>query len=378
MRNKALPLLAAAASALLAGCSPGQTEPDNAQAPVANVGLTPDQLRHIHLYTVTASAFTRTVKAPGTVDYDNDQSTTVVSPYGGAVVRLLVSLGQRVGKGQPVAIVQSADYAAAAGAVRKAAVTASNARRVAAADRDLAAHDGIAARESAQAQTDAASAEADRDAARQTLAATGTDPGTIRAIEAGRLSARAGAVIRAPIAGTVVDRPVTPGQLLQGGTTPVVTIANLSRVWVLAQVPNSDVAAIGPRSPATVDAGPGVGTFHGVVDNISASVDPNSRAVIARIVLDNPGALLKRQMYVDVSIRAATEMSGLVVPVSAVLRDDENLPFVYLALPGGKFARRHVTLGDRDGLNYQIRDGLAVGDKVVTDGAIFLQFMQNQ
>ena len=66
------------------------------------------------------------------------------------------------------------------------------------------------------------------------------------------------------------------------------------------------------------------------------------------------------------------------MPVSAVLRDDENLPFVYLALPGGKFARRHVTLGDRDGLNYQIRDGLAVGDRVVTDGALFLQFMQNQ
>jgi cobalt-zinc-cadmium efflux system membrane fusion protein len=376
MRNNPLPLLAAAASALLAGCSPGQTEPDNAQAPVANVGLTPDQLRHIHLYTVTTSAFTRTIKAPGTVDYDNDQSTTLVSPYSGAVVRLLVALGQRVGRGQPVAIVQSADYAAAAGAYRKAAVTANNARRVAAADRDLAAHDGIAARESAQAQTDAASAEADRVTAQQALAASGADPGAIRAIGAGRIPA--GAVIRAPIAGTVVDRPVTPGQLLQGGTTPVVTIANLSRVWVLAQVPNSDVAAIGPRSPATIDAGPGVGTFHGVVDNISASVDPNSRAVIARIVLDNPGALLKRQMYVDVSIRAATENSGLIVPVSAVLRDDENLPFVYLALPGGKFARRHVTLGDRDGLYYQIRDGLAVGDRVVTDGAIFLQFMQNQ
>ncbi|MEA3061606.1 MAG: rane fusion protein heavy metal efflux system [Sphingomonadales bacterium] len=375
MRNKTL-LLAAAASALLAGCSAATSQPDNAQAPVANVTLTRDQLRHIHLYTVTASAFTRTIKAPGTVDYDNDQSTTVVSPFNGPVTRLLVSLGQHVAKGQPIAIVQSADYAAAAGAYRKAVVTASNARRIAAADRDLAAHDGIAAREAAQAQTDAASAEADRAAALQALAASGADPGTIGAIGAGRVSA--GAVIRAPIAGMVVDRPITPGQLLQGGTTPVVTIANLSRVWVLAEVPNSDVAAIGPRSPATIDAGPGIGTFHGVVDNISASVDPNSRAVIARIVLANPGALLKRQMYVDVSIRSPQQTTGVVVPVSAVLRDDENLPFVYLALPGGSFARRHVTLGDRDGLVYQIRDGLAVGDRVVTDGALFLQFMQNQ
>jgi cobalt-zinc-cadmium efflux system membrane fusion protein len=375
MRNKTL-LLAATASALLAGCSAATSQPDNAQAPVANVTLTRDQLRHIHLYTVTASAFTRTIKAPGTVDYDNDQSTTVVSPFNGPVTRLLVALGQRVAKGQPIAIVQSADYAASAGAYRKAVVTANNARRIAAADRDLAAHDGIAAREAAQAQTDAASAEADRAAALHALTASGVDSGTIRAIEAGRISS--GAVIRAPIAGMVVDRPVALGQLLQGGTTPVVTIANLSRVWVLAEIPNSDVAAIGPRSPATIDAGPGIGTFHGVVDNISASVDPNSRAVIARIVLANPGTLLKRQMYVDVSIRSPQQTTGVVVPVSAVLRDDENLPFVYLALPGASFARRHVTLGDRDGLVYQISDGLAVGDRVVTDGALFLQFMQNQ
>jgi cobalt-zinc-cadmium efflux system membrane fusion protein len=376
MRNKIL-LVAAAASALLAGCSAGNSEPsDNAQAPVANVTLTRDQLRHIHLYTVTGSAFTRTIKAPGTVDYDNDQSTTVLSPFNGPVTRLLVALGQHVAKGQPIAIVQSADYASAAGAYRKAVVTAHNARRIAAADRDLAAHDGIAAREAAQAQTDAASAEADRAAALHALTASGVDPGTIRAIEAGRISS--GAVIRAPIGGMVVDKPVTLGQLLQGGTTPIVTIANLSRVWVLAEIPSSDVAGIGPRSPATVDAGPGIGTFHGVVDHISASLDPNSRAVIARIVLDNPGTLLKRQMYVDVSIRSPQQTTGVVVPVSAVLRDDENLPFVYLALPGGSFARRHVTLGDRDGLVYQIRDGLAVGDRVVTDGALFLQFMQNQ
>jgi cobalt-zinc-cadmium efflux system membrane fusion protein len=64
--------------------------------------------------------------------------------------------------------------------------------------------------------------------------------------------------------------------------------------------------------------------------------------------------------------------------VSAVLHDDENLPFVYLALPDGSFARRHVTLGDRDGQRYQIVAGLAAGDKVVVDGAIFLQFMQSQ
>jgi cobalt-zinc-cadmium efflux system membrane fusion protein len=379
MRNKAL-LLATAAAALLAGCSSGGGGggSDDAQAQVGNVGLTPAQRQHIHLYTVAPSAFGRTIKAPGTVDYDNDQATTVVSPFNGPVTRMLVSLGQRVAKGQPLAIVQSADYASAIGAYRKALVTARNARQLAAADRDLAAHNGISQREAAQAQTDAASAEADRVAAQQALVALDVDPGTIRGVAAGRSPAGAGAVIRAPIAGTVVDRPVTPGQLLQGGTTPVITVANLSRVWVLAQVPNSDVAAVGRGDPAVVDAGPGIGTFHGVIDNISASVDPNSRAVIARVVLANPGALLKRQMYVDVSIHSTRQTTGLMVPVSAVLRDDENLPFVYVALPNGSFARRHVTLGDRDGNLYAVSEGLAAGDRVVSDGAIFLQFMQNQ
>ncbi|MEA2998394.1 MAG: rane fusion protein heavy metal efflux system [Sphingomonadales bacterium] len=368
MRNKQ-PLFTLAAVLLLAGCSSGKGETDSAPAPiVANVRLTAAQRAHIRIETVAAGTFSRTITAPGTVDYDNDQATIVMSPFNGPVTRMLVSLGQHVARGQPLALVESADYAAAIGAYRKAVVTAANARKVAAADRDLAAHNGISQREAAQAQTDAASAAADRDAARQALIALGGDP---RALHTA-------AIIRAPIAGTIVDRPVTPGQLLQAGTTPVITVANLSRVWVLAQVPNSDVASVSLHDPAQVDAGPGIGVFHGIIDNISASVDPNSRAVIARIVLANPGALLKRQMYVDVSIKSARMATGLEVPVSAVLHDDENLPFVYLALPDGSFARRHVTLGDRDGERYEISAGLAAGEKVVVDGAIFLQFMQSQ
>ncbi|MDB5691061.1 MAG: family efflux transporter, subunit [Alphaproteobacteria bacterium] len=372
MRNKKAVLAAAAAALLLAGCSSRNDDSYDAQAPAGNVKLTDAQRRHIRIYTIVPSTFSRTVVAPGTVDFDNDQATAVVSPFTGPVTRLLVSIGQHVAKGQPLALVQSGDYAAAVGAYRKALAAAANARKLAAVDRDLAAHDGISQREAAQAQVDAAGAAADRDAALQALTAmNGGVPGA-------RIARDGGAIIRAPIAGTIVDRPATPGQLLQAGTTPLFTVANLSRVWVLAQVASSDVVAIAPHDPAEVDAGAGIGSFHGIVDNISASVDPNSRAVIARIVLANPGALLKRQMYVDVSIKSARAMTGLMVPVSAVLRDDQNLPFVYLALPDGRFARRHVTLGYRDGDRYDATEGLAAGDRVVVDGAIFLQFMQNQ
>ena len=370
-------LATALAFALLAGCSSSPDDSSSATAPVANVRLTQAQRSHIQLYTVVPVGYRQTIEAPGTVDFDNDQATAVVSPFTGPVVRIFVAVGQHVAQGQPLALVQSADYATAIGAYRKAVVTAANARRLAEADRDLAAHNGISEREAAQAQTDAASADADRDAALQALNAMGVDRGTIRSALAGRSAAGVG-VIRAPVSGTIVDKQVTPGQLLQAGSSPAFTVANLSQVWVLAQIAPSDLASVGVNDAAQIDPGNGTGPFRGTVQNIAASVDPNTRAVVTRIVAPNPGDLLKKAMYVGVSIESGRVTTGLLVPVSAVLRDDQNLPFLYLALPDGSFARRHVALGHRDTRNYDVTSGLASGDRIVANGAIFLQFMQSQ
>jgi cobalt-zinc-cadmium efflux system membrane fusion protein len=367
----------AIALALLAGCS-SSDENNNAAPVVANVRLTKAQRAHIQLYTVVPTGFRQTVEAPATVDFDNDQATAVVSPFTGPVTRILVALGQPVTKGQPLALVQSADYATAIGAYRKAAVTAANARRLANADKDLAAHNGISEREAVQAQTDAASAEADRDAALQTLISLGVDRRTVAKALAGSPTAGAVGVIRAPVSGIVADKQITPGQLLQAGSTAAFTVANLSQVWVLAQIAPSDLSSVNLNDSAQIDPGNGTGPFHGFVQNISPSVDPNTRAVVARIVAPNPGDLLKKQMYVHVAIQSGHVSTGILVPVSAVLRDDENLPFVYIALPDGSFARRHVTLGYRDSQNYDVTSGLQSGDRVVANGAIFLQFMQSQ
>ncbi|HWI88745.1 MAG TPA: efflux RND transporter periplasmic adaptor subunit [Sphingomicrobium sp.] len=381
MRDKRLPLRAAAAAlalVLLAGCSSSPAEYSGAGSGVANVRLTKAQRSHVQLYTVVPVGYREHIEAPGTVDFDNDQSTSVVSPFTGPVVRTLVALGQPVAKGQPLALVQSADYATAIGAYRKAVVTAANARRLAQADRDLAAHNGISQREAAQAQTDAASAEADRQAALQTLLSLGVDRGTVARALAGNPSAGVAGVIRAPVSGIIVEKQITPGQLLQAGSTPAFTVANLSQMWVLAQISPSDLSGVGLHDAVTIDPGNGTGPFHGMVDNVSAAVDPNTRAVVARIVAPNPGDLLKKQMYVHVSIESGRVSTGLLVPVSAVLRDDENLPFVYVALPDGSFARRHVTLGYRDSRNYDVTSGLQSGDRIVANGALFLQFMQSQ
>jgi cobalt-zinc-cadmium efflux system membrane fusion protein len=378
--RRSLARLAAAliAAATIAGCSSKNDETEDVSGTPSNVRLTKAQLSHVRLYSVVPVGYRERIEAPGTVDFDNDQSTSVVSPFTGPVTRTLVALGQHVAKGQPLALVQSADYASAIGAYRKAVVAARNARKLAQADRDLAAHNGISAREAAQAETDAASAEADREAALQTLISLNVDQGTIAAVQAGRSATGPGGIIRAPVSGVIVEKQITPGQLLQAGSTPAFTVANLSRVWVLAQISSSDLGGIALHDPADIDPGNGTGIFHGVVDNISATVDPNTRTVVARIVAPNPGDFLKKQMYVDVAIESGRVSMGLLVPVSAVLRDDQNLPFVYLALPDGTFARRHVTLGYRDRQNLNVTSGLQSGDRIVADGALFLQFMQSQ
>ncbi|MEP6483312.1 MAG: efflux RND transporter periplasmic adaptor subunit [Rudaea sp.] len=364
---------------LLGACSSeNNSPPPAANTAPANFTLTPAQRQHIHLYTVATTPYHKVVDATGVVDFDNDQATSVLAPFSGPVSRLLVAPGDRVKKGDPLAAVESPDFATTVGAYRKALSTARTNRKLAEIDKDLVQHSGIAQKEATQAESDAANAEADRDAALQALVAMKLDPQAIKDIEAGKTPTHVDGTIRAPIAGTVVEKLITPGQLLQAGTTPCFTIADLSRVWVMAQVFGSNLESVALGDEADIVTGIGANKFSGKVDNIAALVDPATRSVAVRIVVDNPGDFLKKQMYVHVLIHDHRESSGLLVPVSAILRDDENLPFVYIVKPDNSFARQHVTLGYRYDDRYDITDGLQPGQQIVVDGAIFMQFMQNQ
>jgi cobalt-zinc-cadmium efflux system membrane fusion protein len=367
------------AAAWLAGCS-GKAEETRPAAPadLANVHLSDAQRGHIQIFEVQSAAFHRTIETTGVVDFDNDQATSVLAPFSGPVSRVLVALGQQVKKGDALASVDSPDFAAAISAYQKALATAQTNRKLADLDQDLLSHNGVAQREATQAETDAANAEADRDSALQELVSLQVPTATIKEIQAGHKVARVEGMIRAPVAGTVVERLVSPGLLLDGGTTPCFTVANLSRVWVMAQIFGADLAAVSVGDAAEVNTGVGSKPFSGKVDNIAAQVNSDTRAVAVRVVVENPGDLLKKQMYVRVRVQAREESHGLLIPVSAIMRDDENLPFVYQQQADGSLMRRHVTLGGRTGDSYDIAEGLSAGDKVVVDGALFLQFMQNQ
>ncbi len=195
---------------------------------------------------------------------------------------------------------------------------------------------------------------------------------------ANRPVAGGGGAIRSPLAGTVVERLITPGQLLQAGTTPCFTVADLSTVWVMANIFETDLPFVAPGDRAEITAGAGGAPLAGRVDYISAIVDPTTRAIPVRIVAANPSGVLKRDLYVRVAIQSSRESRGLLVPVSAVLRDDENLPFVFVASPDGTFARHRVQTGPRVGDRQEITAGLAAGERIVADGGLFLQVAENQ
>jgi cobalt-zinc-cadmium efflux system membrane fusion protein len=344
----------------------------------SNVTLTAAQRQRIHLHTVASSKFHKSIETTGTVDFDNDQATAVLAPIGGPVSQLLVSVSQHVKTNEPLAVVDSPDFAAAIGAYRKAIIVAKTARQIADLDKQLLQHRAIAQRDSDQAEMNAVSAEADRDAALLALISLRTDPQALKAIQEGKPTPSVEAMIRSPVDGTVVEKLITPGQLLQAGTTPCFTVADLSRVWVMANLFGSDLTEVSLGDSAQAVPGIGSETFSGTVDKISALVNPDTRSVAVRVVANNPGEFLKKGMYVRVVIQARRESSGLLLPASAILRSDENLPFVYLSQTDDSFARRSVTLGYRVGDQYDITAGIAAGDKVVVEGGLFVQFVQNQ
>ena len=186
------------------------------------------------LYTVQPSRFHRTLETTGVVDFDNDQATSVLAPFSGPVSRLLVSLGAQVKAGSPLAVVDSPDFATAISAYRKALTTAQTSRRLADLDKDLLEHNGVSQREQAQAETDAVSAEADRDAALQELISLKVAPQTIGDIRDGRQVAHTEATIRSPIAGQW-SRDSSP-RTTRGGQHALLHGCRPPRVWVLAQL----------------------------------------------------------------------------------------------------------------------------------------------
>jgi len=378
--TRILPVTILAAALSLMGCSsrPGAStsqmtsytasEPKSETAELFNVPK--DQMAHVQVTPVVKTQLPRVLRLTGSVAYNALATTPVFSAVGGPVREILVTPGDIVHAGQTLLTVNSPDYSLARSAYLKAREALQLADKSYKRAVDLYAHKAIAERDLQQAETDRAAAQADVESTADALRALGVADPDAQV----KLATTLQIPLLAPVSGEIVERLVGPGQLLQAGATQCFTISDVTTVWVLVNVYQSAMGSvhIGDTADITTDAYPGV--FHGRISYAAPALDPNTRTLQERIVTDNPGNKLKKDMYVTALVHSGAIADALVVPDAAVLRDTENQPFVYVETGANQFARRLITLGDSINGRTQVTSGLKEGERVVGDGSLFLQF----
>jgi cobalt-zinc-cadmium efflux system membrane fusion protein len=333
-----------------------------------------DQLTHVQVVAVEKAALPRVLRLTGAVAYNAFKTTPVFAAIGGPVREILVTPGEDVHAGQPLLTVNSPDYSAARSAYLKARSAFLLADKFYTRAQDLFSHGAIAEADFQTAESTRIQAQADLQASEDALRVLGiTD---VESLEKNAPKTTSQVPVLAPVGGEVVERLVGPGQLLQAGTTQVFTISDMSTVWVLVNVYQGDVAYVRSGDSVNISTDSYPDTFHGRISYIAPALDPNTRTLQARIVTENPGDKLKKDMYVTATVSAGAIANALTVPDAAVLRDSENQPFVYVqsSTKQNEFARRLVQLGDSHGGRSQITSGVKEGERVVGDGSLFLQF----
>ena len=369
------PLLALLA---MAGChsndnASGMTSFSSKTTPLATPQLftiPADQMSHVQLVTMTPGTITNTLRLTGAVAYNAFKTTPVITQVGGPVSRIMVVPGDHVQKNQPMLEVSSPDYAQLLDGYLKAADSFRLADKLYQRAQGLYAHNAIALQDLEQAESNRIQAKADLNAAEEGMRILGIK----NPEDLAKAPSSAQIPVLAPIAGEVVERLVSPGQVVQAGQTQAFTITDLSTVWVLANVYQADLKYVKNGEDVVVQTDAFPDSFHGKISYVSPAVDPNTRTLQARIAVQNSGEKLKRDMYCTVTVTAGVLKDALAVPNAAVLRDDNNQPFVYALTGDNQFGRREVVLGEMQGNESQIVKGISAGDKVVGNGSLFLQF----
>jgi cobalt-zinc-cadmium efflux system membrane fusion protein len=364
-------------AAACGGASSATSEtPAAAVAASANGAFTvPEAQRaHVEIATARLTDFPTTIRTTGTVDWDNDHTTQAITQVNGPITRIVADLGTHVKAGDPLLYVASPDIATAISTYRKAKNRNDQAQRTLDRNKDLFAHKAIAQRDLDDSQADFNDAATDLQTALQSLKILGVTDGDIKDAEAQSGAVRAELPMRSPIDGVVVQKMVFPGQFIQAGTTQAFTISDNSTVWVQAHLFDRDVSAVAVGDSAEIRNTAFPDVFHGKVTSVGQLLDPATRTTLVRIVTANPKGILKKDLFVDVSIAGPIRHKVLVVPTTAVLYDEQNLPFVYVDIGQGRFEQRTVTIGVQQGTETEITSGLKADDRVVGQGSLFLQF----
>jgi cobalt-zinc-cadmium efflux system membrane fusion protein len=325
----------------------------------------------------------------GKISINEDRATPIYPPYAGRVTRLLARPGDAVKAGEPLFYIEAADMVQAQNDFLAAVAGLNRARsRVtiteiiekqnrtlyqtkAAPLRDL----QTAEADLAQARADLRTAEAALEAARNRLSILGKTDAEITAFqEQGKISSET--PIFAPLSGTVVQRRIGPGQYVSytstGAVDPVYTIGDLSSIWVVAYIRESEApkVAVGQQMDFTVMAYPDV-TFHANVNHVAASLDPNIRRLMVRATVDNTKNLFKPEMFASVIIYTEEGDSSPAIPRSAVIYEADKAR-VWVARNDKAIEVREIKTGITSGDQVQVMQGLQPGEMVVTKGSLFI------
>lgn len=300
---------------------------------------------------------------PGIVESDPARTAAVLTPLSGRVIALKVALGDRVARGQVLAVIDSPDFAQAFEDDEKAADTAKltekNLGRQEAQNKLGVASD----RDLDQARSDHAQAAAEYTRTQARLKTLGVAFGD-------RSSSRL-LTVTAPVGGSITALSVAPGNMINDPTQPMMSIADLSTVWVTALVPEKDVAAVSKNQDAEVSlvAYPDR-VLRGKVLFVSAVIEPDSRRNKIRIAFANEDYALKPNMFAAVTLTGPSQ-SQVVLPSSALLMNNDRTT-VFVATAPWTFERRNVETALDEGSSVAIRSGVAAGEQVVVKGGILL------
>jgi cobalt-zinc-cadmium efflux system membrane fusion protein len=366
--------------AILSSCrSPQDTKAaasnESRSAPQPGLFTVPrEQLAHLRIVPVATSNWAIAIHTTGTVDFDADHTTQAITQVNGPISRILVDTGAQVKAGDPLLYVSSPDVANAISTYRKARNQEQLAQLTLNRTQVLLERGAVAQKDLEAAQAAFNDSVTDVQNSLQALRIFGVTKQEIDQAEHQNVAISTELAVFAPIAGIVVQKLVSPGQLIQAGATTCFMISDVSTVWVQGHIFDHDLPSV--RLGDTVEeSNPAFAQkFHGVLSYIGSMADAATRTTPVRIVTENPAGLLKKDSFIDAVIHTRTQKNVLTVPVSAVLHDEQNEPFVYVEIQPGKFAQRLVSVGAQQNDQQEIVGGLKHGDNVVSEGSVFLQF----
>jgi cobalt-zinc-cadmium efflux system membrane fusion protein len=326
---------------------------------------------HLGLEVASVQTVNPKLLLPAVVESDPARTAAVLSPLSGRLIALKVALGDRVSRGQVIAVIDSPDLAQAYNDNEKAAdsrkLTEKNLARQEAQNKLGVASD----KDLDQARSDYAQASAEYTRTKGRLEMLGVPVGASSGDPATARSAARRLLVTAPMSGSVTALNVASGNMINDPTQPLMTIADLSTVWITAMVPERDMAAVAKNQDVQVTlAAYPERVLKGKVLFLSDVIDPDSRRGKIRVAFANGDYALKPNMFATVSL-SGNARTLVVVPSSALLMNNDRTS-VFVATAPWTFERRTVEAELEEGTSVAIRSGVSAGEQVLVKGAILL------